>query len=100
MSGGDGGPGGSGGSGGSGVADLVRRLPPGASTVRYRGVRWAVTRSSYADGRSLKLWAEELGGTDVVSANVYAGSAGEAFRPCEMPAEKVLAFLRGWEPDA
>lgn len=86
--------------GGSAVADLVRRLPPGASTVRYRGARWAVTRSSYADGRSLKLWAEELGGTDFVSANVYAGRAGEAFRPCEMPAEKVLAFLHGWEPDA
>lgn len=82
------------------VADLVRRLPDGASTVRYRGSRWAVTRSSYAAGRSLKLWAEELGGEAFVSANVYVGSAGEAFRPCEMPAERVLAFLQGWTPDA
>lgn len=94
------------------VADLVRRLPPGASTVRYDGRRWAVATTSYAQGRSLKVWAEELGGGDVVSANVYLvgaadpgdpgepGEPGEAFRPCEMPAEKVLAFLEGWQPDA
>ncbi|MDT9593383.1 peptide methionine sulfoxide reductase [Nocardioides zeae] len=85
------------------VADLVRRLE-GRDVVRYRGRRWAVTTRAYAGGRSLKLWAEELGGTDVVSANVYLGPGlgdagrGEAFRPCEMPAERVLDFLRGWEP--
>lgn len=92
------------------VADLVARLPLGASTVRYDGRRWAVTTTSYAGGRSLKLWAEELGGPAFVSANVYLtggtgasdqpDGTGEAFRPCEMPAETVLAFLEGWEPDA
>ncbi|MDN7120947.1 peptide methionine sulfoxide reductase [Nocardioides sp. ChNu-153] len=80
------------------VADLVARLPRGASTVRYGGRAWAVSVASYAGGRSLKLWAEELGGTAFVSANVYLGADGETFRPCEMPAAEVLAFLRGWEP--
>lgn len=80
------------------VADLVARLPRGSSTVRYAGDRWAVTVSEHAGGRSLKVWAEQLGGTAFVSANVYLAAAGEAFRPCEMPAERVLAFLRGWEP--
>lgn len=81
------------------VADLIARLPSGASTVRYRGARWAVTTTTYASGGSLKLWAEELGGTDFVSANVYVGAEGERFRPCEMPEKKVLDFLLGWEPE-
>ncbi|MFW6772929.1 hypothetical protein ACOACO_01500 [Nocardioides sp. CPCC 205120] len=80
------------------VADLVARLPRGASTVRYGGRPWAVSVTTYAGGRSLKLWAEELGGTAFVSANVYLGTSGETFRPCEMPAADVLAFLHGWEP--
>lgn len=81
------------------VADLVARLPRGASTVRYRGRRWAVTTTTYAGGRSLKLWAEELGGTQFVSANVYLGVDGERFRPCEMPEDRVLDFLRHWSPE-
>ena len=38
---------------------------------------------------------------DVVSANVYRTSTGDVLRPCEMPAQKVLAFLRRepWRPD-
>ncbi|MBZ5737853.1 hypothetical protein [Nocardioides mangrovi] len=42
----------------------------------------------------MSVYAEELGGTDVVSTNVYLVEAGDELRPCEMPAAKVLAFLR------
>ena len=52
--------------------------------------RYGVTRTVSADGRIEKLFGEELGGTDIISANLYLG---DRFRPCEMPAEKVLAFL-------
>ncbi len=79
-----------------GVAALLARLPEGTSEVRYRGRRWSVTRTVLLHGRVEKLWAEELGGTAYVSANLYLASSGERFRPCEMPDEVVLDFLRGW----
>jgi peptide-methionine (S)-S-oxide reductase len=86
--------------GNASVLGLVEKLPEGYSEVRYRGARWAVTRTRLQDGKVQKLWAEELGGTGVVSANLYLVTAGEQFRPCEMPASVVLDFLRHWEPSA
>ncbi|MFI7586970.1 peptide methionine sulfoxide reductase [Spongisporangium articulatum] len=83
----------------SGVAALLARLPLGWSAVTYRGRRWGVTRTVRAGGRVEKLYAEELGGTGVVSANLYLPAPDdEQFRPCEMPASDVLDFLHGWEP--
>lgn len=79
------------------IADLIARLPEGWSEVRYRGRRWGVSRTRAVGGRVEKLYAEELGGTGVVSANLYRPGPGEWFRPCEMPAEDVLNFLNGWE---
>lgn len=58
----------------------------------FDGRRYGVTRSVLVGGRIQKLYAEQLGGTDVVSANLYAG---DELRPCEMPAAKVLAFVAG-----
>ena len=45
-------------------------------------------------GSSLSVYAEQLGGSDVISANVYRTGAGDVLKPCEMPAAKVLDFLR------
>lgn len=42
----------------------------------------------------MSVYAEELGGSDVISTNVYLTSSAEELRPCEMPAQKVLDFLR------
>jgi hypothetical protein len=82
------------------VTDLLARVPEGWSAVRYRGRRWGVSHTRQAGGQIEKLYAEELGGTGVISANLYVpdGTEGEHFRPCEMPAADVLDFLRGWEP--
>jgi hypothetical protein len=76
------------------VEDLLARVPEGWSEASYDGRRYGVTKTLRAGGRSVSVYAEELGGTDVVSANLYLADAGEAFRPCEMPAAKVLDFLR------
>ena len=72
------------------LGTLFGRIPQGWSRRQYDGRRYGVTRTVSADGRIEKIFAEELGGTDVVSANLYLGNR---FRPCEMPAAKVLAFL-------
>ncbi|WP_435747223.1 hypothetical protein [Nocardioides sp. SYSU DS0663] len=80
------------------LSALFDRLPVGWSEVTYDGRRYAVTRTVRVGGRQESVYAEELGGADVVSANLYRTSAGDRLKPCEMPAEKVLAFLRGWRP--
>jgi hypothetical protein len=80
------------------LEDLLDRVPEGWSAVAYAGRRYGLTRTTHTDGRSVSLLAEELGGPDVVSANVFRLSGGAELRPCEMPAAKVLSFLEGWLP--
>jgi hypothetical protein len=76
----------------------VDRVPEGWTLVEHGGRRYGLSRTSRAAGRSVSVYAAELGGTDVVSANVYRTAAGDVLRPCEMPAATVLAFLHGWRP--
>jgi peptide-methionine (S)-S-oxide reductase len=83
------------GAGGSALAELFARLPVGHSLVEHGGRRWRAVRSVQVDGRSQKVFAEQLGGTGVVSANLYLVGDREELRPCEMPADAVLDFLRG-----
>jgi hypothetical protein len=78
---------------------LVDRLPVGWSVVLFEGRRYGTTRSVHGDGRSQSVYAEALDGSDVVSANLYAVGGDDLLRPCEMPEAKVLAFLRGLEPE-
>ncbi len=77
------------------VAALFSRLPEGWSEMTYLDRHYGVTRIVLANGRIQKLYAEELGGTNVISANLYDG---ENLRPCEMPASKVVEFLAGASP--
>jgi hypothetical protein len=73
--------------------------PQGYFTAIYEGRRYGVSNTSHAGGRSLKLYAEELGGTDFVSLNLYTPEHGDpSLRPCEMPVEKVMAFIAGAVP--
>jgi peptide-methionine (S)-S-oxide reductase len=79
------------------LASLFERLPIGWSEASYDGRRYGVTRSVRLGGQVQSMYAEELGGTDVISANLYLPpGSDEQFRPCEMPAAKVRAFLEGW----
>ncbi len=80
------------------LATLLARVPVGWSEVTYAGRRYGVTRSEAADGRAVTLYAEQLGGRDVVSANLYLTSSGPQLRACEMPDAKVVDFLARFEP--
>jgi hypothetical protein len=72
------------------------RLPLGYFTATYAGRRYGVSRSVHANGRSMKLFAEQLGGPDRISLNIYAPPSGEpTLKPCEMPLDKVTAFVLG-----
>jgi hypothetical protein len=74
-------------------------LPEGTFTGRYRGRRYLVTRQSMAGGSSAKLVAEELGGRDYISLNLYRLRSGVRLKPCEMPREKVVDFVTGLRPE-
>jgi hypothetical protein len=74
--------------------------PQGFFDATFRGRRYGVSNTIHAGGKSRKLYAEELGGTDFVSLNLYMPDHGDpALRPCEMPVEKVMDFVREAVPE-
>ena len=81
------------------VAGLLAALPIGTSTGTAHGKRFVASRTVFNAGRSTKLVAEQLGGPDHTSMNYYDLARGARLYPCEMPADKVIAFLRSYVPD-
>jgi hypothetical protein len=79
---------------GAELAALVERVPLGWTRILVAGEPWGVTRLEHGGGRSVTIEAERLGGAGFVSANVWRTASGTLLRPCEMPAERVLDFLR------
>ena len=68
-------------------------LPYGTFEGRAHGRAYIVTHQKVANGRGEKLVAEALDGSDYISLNLYHLASGPQLRPCEMPAEKVIAFV-------
>lgn len=76
------------------ILQQLHQIPLGYSEVLYQGKKYSVTRKDFNNGKSTKVFAEELGGTDFISFNWYLTQKGEQFKPCEMPKEKVIDFLK------
>ncbi len=74
-------------------------LPSGTFTGISNGKRYVVTRQAFSGGNSQKLVAEELGGNDYISLNLYRLTQGARLKPCEMPEAKVIAFVLSLRPD-
>jgi len=71
-------------------------LPTGGYGGTFEGKRYRITKTVMATGRSQKLEAEELGGNDYISFNLYRLADGSALlKPCEMSDEKVTSFVLG-----
>lgn len=66
----------------------------GISKARYQDRIYIVNKSTFNDGNSFKLYAEEAGGKDYVSLNVYKTRETVHVKPCEQPISKSLNFLR------
>lgn len=79
------------------LVNRIRALPEGHSVGVYRGRAYGITRSTFNGGRSFKVYAEELGGSDFVSLNYYCTRGRDLLKPCEMPEQKVVDFLLGIE---
>lgn len=76
----------------------IRKLPIGYSEVNYLNKKYGVTRSDHNKGCSHKIFAEELGGKDFISLNYYVTKIAESLKPCEMPKQKAIDFLNGYQP--
>ena len=50
---------------------MVDRVPEGWTVVAYEGRSYGLTRTTRVQGQSISISAEELGGEDLISANVY-----------------------------
>jgi hypothetical protein len=83
------------------LAALQARLdgfPEGYFEATYLGRRYGARKASFNNGRSAKLVADELGGRDYISLNLYRLADGRALlKPCEMPEKKVADFILGLE---
>ena len=75
-------------------------IPSGYGEGVCEGLRYGVTVRKSRDGKRTSLFARALAGGDLVSFNLYRLRSGEdSLRPCEMPVEKVVAFVLGYVPD-
>jgi peptide-methionine (S)-S-oxide reductase len=73
---------------------LIEAVPEGWTRAEVDGRAWGVTRVTRAEGKVISLSAERLGDGEQLGANVWITSDGPVLRPCEVPAERVLRFLR------
>lgn len=80
--------------------EAFEALPFGAYGGSAFGRRYRIAKVQYACARSQKLQAEELGGPDYISFNLYRLASGDCLlKPCEMSAEKVRDFVLAVAPD-
>ena len=76
------------------LLEMIKRIPEGFSEGCFRGRKYGISKRSFNDERSFKIFAEEFGGNDFISLNFYLTTKDEKLRPCEMPEAKVIDFLR------
>lgn len=81
------------------LALFLAKIPKGYSQVVYDQRIYSLVRNDFNHGRSVKIFARELGGTDFISCNVYCTSKELIIKPCEMPLRKVLTFFQKMIPD-
>lgn len=75
----------------------ITTLPKGYSEVNYEGKKYSVSRRDFNGGKSIKIYAEELGGNHFISFNYYFTTKLNLLKPCEMPEEEVIRFLKNYK---
>ncbi len=75
------------------LKEIIKAMPDGYSEVLYRNSRYGLIVERFNDGKSVKLYARALNGTDFISLNYYRTATQDYLKPCEMPEEKVVHFL-------
>jgi len=74
--------------------DKFLAMPAGYRFGYFMGRKYGISVSVSSDGTWRKLYAEELGGTNHISFNLYLiKGKPPLLKPCEMPKEKVQDFV-------
>ena len=71
----------------------IEKIPEGFTFGLFQDKKYAITKQTFNQGKSFKIYGHELQGTDFVSLNYYITKKKDLLRPCEMPKEKVIDFL-------
>lgn len=79
------------------VLNDLNRVNEGYSEGYYNSKKYGITKTTFNKGKSIKFYAEELGGNDFVSLNYYITNTEELLKPCEMGEQKVIHFLQNVE---
>ncbi|WP_298900572.1 peptide methionine sulfoxide reductase [uncultured Psychroserpens sp.] len=79
------------------ILNRIKLLPKGYVEVLFQKKKYGVTRDDFNEGKSIKVYAKELAGNDVISLNYYITSEKELLKPCEMPNQKVIQFLNNFK---
>ena len=75
----------------------IAEIPLGYSEAFYNNKKYGITKNKFNKGKSLKIYAEELGGNDFISLNYYKTTTKSLIKPCEMPKQKVVHFLNNFK---
>jgi len=81
--------------------EALAQLNDGHQEGDFNARRWGATVHRSKDGRRVWLLAEQLGGREIVSFNLYhTNDSGSVLMPCEMSSEKIVEFVLHFRPDA
>ena len=56
------------------MLDHIKKIPEGYSQGIYKYRKYGITKTIFNDGDSVKIYGEELGGTNMISLNYYIQS--------------------------
>jgi len=76
------------------ILKYIENIPEGYSQGSYRNSTYGITKTTFNNGKSFKIYGDELGGIDFISLNYYITKGKDLLKPCEMPEEKVVDFLK------
>jgi len=76
------------------VLEIINGISEGYSEVIYDSKKYSITKQSFNNSKSFKIFGQELQGNNFISLNYYVTSKKEFLKPCEMPEEKVIHFLK------
>ena len=75
------------------LLQIIQTIEEGYSEGLYNNSKYSITKQTFNNGKSYKIFAKALNGKDFISMNYYVTSQNEFLKPCEMPEEKVIHFL-------
>ena len=71
----------------------IQLIPKGYSEVLYQQKKYGVTRTDFNNGKSIKVFAKELGGNDFISMNYYITRASLSSSSSDEGAVCVMLLL-------